>query len=336
MNNIVNPPAMMVTVNALDELAERINAEHHQAENALRAGLQHAKNAGDLLIEAKKQCKHGDWLLWLKKHVRFSERVAQGYMRVSRKWGELEAKAKRVSDLPYRDALALLADEPSAPNSTVAIPAAPISTVEELRRELWVRQWKEAGVKIPATTAKEYRESFHGKCRFLSDTGDMFPEDDPIWESLLYEKLSEIGAAYMIRYGADSPLPFPGDLSPDGKGWKGERNRSGCWDIYTAREAGSFLNWCDKVGLLQHLKGKVSLRLQENPYANMNEAAGAKEALRSELEGYEEKPFTDNDACKIFGVSQEALPETLYDYVLGSVCCFFLPIEPDAADKEAS
>jgi hypothetical protein len=28
--------------------------------------LQHAKNAGDLLIEAKKQCGHGNWLPWVK------------------------------------------------------------------------------------------------------------------------------------------------------------------------------------------------------------------------------------------------------------------------------
>ncbi|HEY7423265.1 MAG TPA: hypothetical protein VH682_03395 [Gemmataceae bacterium] len=52
---LFDPPAIIKPADALAELAGRINAEHQQAESALRAGLQHAKVAGELLIEAKKQ-----------------------------------------------------------------------------------------------------------------------------------------------------------------------------------------------------------------------------------------------------------------------------------------
>jgi hypothetical protein len=87
------PARAILPADALAELAARINAEHNQAEAALKKGLQHAKNAGDLLIELKKQCKHGEWLPTLKRYVKFSDRTAQAYMRVSRRWGELEAKS---------------------------------------------------------------------------------------------------------------------------------------------------------------------------------------------------------------------------------------------------
>jgi hypothetical protein len=88
-------------------LAARINEE-------IRAGLQHAKNVGDLLVEAKKQCPHGQWLPWLKKNVNLSERTAQAYMRVAKHWERLEGKSATVADLTYRSALETLADKPAA------------------------------------------------------------------------------------------------------------------------------------------------------------------------------------------------------------------------------
>jgi hypothetical protein len=115
----------------LAKLAARINAEHHQAETALRAGLQHAKNAGELLIKAKEQCRHGEWLPWLRANVEFSERTAQAYMRVAKRWEELEAKAQALADLTFEDGLKLLA---AAVEEKAGVPS-PAPTVEELRQE---------------------------------------------------------------------------------------------------------------------------------------------------------------------------------------------------------
>jgi hypothetical protein len=56
-------------------------------------------------------------LPWLKANVKFSERTAQAYMRVAKRWPELETKAQHVADLPYREALKCLADDP--PSSVV-------------------------------------------------------------------------------------------------------------------------------------------------------------------------------------------------------------------------
>ena len=90
-------------------LAEAISREHEAAVNAAREGLQHARRAGALLLEAKGQCAHGEWLPWVHERCAFSERTAQVYMRIARQWPELE-NPQRVADLPLRQAVALLAE----------------------------------------------------------------------------------------------------------------------------------------------------------------------------------------------------------------------------------
>lgn len=94
----------------LPDLARRINEEHRAVGAALRAGLEHARAAGELLIEAKAKVPYGGWLPWLKANCEVSERTAQAYMRVSRQWEEIEAKAQHVADLTFRDGLELIAE----------------------------------------------------------------------------------------------------------------------------------------------------------------------------------------------------------------------------------
>jgi len=53
---------------ALDDIATAINREHMEVGASLRRGLEHARRAGELLIQAKGQVGHGEWLPWLKDH----------------------------------------------------------------------------------------------------------------------------------------------------------------------------------------------------------------------------------------------------------------------------
>jgi hypothetical protein len=55
--------------NSLADLAARIRAEHEASTLAIKRGLQHAVTCGRLLIEAKAQLRHGQWLPWLPKHL---------------------------------------------------------------------------------------------------------------------------------------------------------------------------------------------------------------------------------------------------------------------------
>ncbi len=95
----------------LDNLAQRINAEHEACRDAANAAVEHAVRAGELLIEAKASIPHGEWLTWIEGRCGVSERTAQAYMRLARELPKLDSeKAQRVADLPLRKALAELAE----------------------------------------------------------------------------------------------------------------------------------------------------------------------------------------------------------------------------------
>ena len=70
----------------------------------------HAMAAGDLLIEAKAQLKHGQWLPWLAKHCVISERTAQLYVKLAKKRTTIEKEQIRndVADLTLNEERGLL------------------------------------------------------------------------------------------------------------------------------------------------------------------------------------------------------------------------------------
>ena len=111
----------------LAELATEINAEHEAAEKAINESLGHAKRCGDLLIEAKSQLTHGAFGKWLGENFPGSERTAQAYMRVARRWEDLP-NPQTSADLSIVGALNMLAEpresepEPSPPPATTNIP----------------------------------------------------------------------------------------------------------------------------------------------------------------------------------------------------------------------
>ena len=112
----------------LSELATRINAEHEQVVAALKGGVEHARNAGLLLMQAKQQLHHGAWIPWIKTNLSIVPRTAQRYIRVAERWAEIEANATPVSHLSYKEALSLIAekgpdgDEPAVLDAANATP----------------------------------------------------------------------------------------------------------------------------------------------------------------------------------------------------------------------
>jgi hypothetical protein len=94
----------------LPALAAEIEQEHQAAHRAGLTMIEHAKRCGDLLIKAKAEVGHGEWLPWLDANVSFCQRTAQGYMKLARELPRLDStNAQRVADLSLRDALAALA-----------------------------------------------------------------------------------------------------------------------------------------------------------------------------------------------------------------------------------
>lgn len=70
-------------------LAERINAAHAAAHSAARSAIEHASGCGRLLLEAKAQLAHGEWLPWIEANLSFGSRQAQKYIRLHRYAAEL-------------------------------------------------------------------------------------------------------------------------------------------------------------------------------------------------------------------------------------------------------
>ena len=56
-------------MSALVSLASDINREHQFAFGKAREALEHARRAGELLIQAKAGVPHGEWLPWLAANV---------------------------------------------------------------------------------------------------------------------------------------------------------------------------------------------------------------------------------------------------------------------------
>lgn len=97
----------------LEFLPPQIRQEHEAVLAAIRKGLTHARNVGELLIQAKAQVAHGGWTDWIAQNCPFSKRSAENYMRIAEHWSEIVEKAQSIADLTINEALALIAKRKS-------------------------------------------------------------------------------------------------------------------------------------------------------------------------------------------------------------------------------
>jgi len=95
--------------NRLAVLGGEIMAAHESTKAATRSSLEHAKEAGLKLIEAKSKVPRGKWLAWLK-NIGLSDRTAQLYVQVARLSPEETAT---VADLSLKAALKALGKQPA-------------------------------------------------------------------------------------------------------------------------------------------------------------------------------------------------------------------------------
>jgi hypothetical protein len=88
----------------LESLAAVANEEHVCGEEATRNGLSHFRNAGDALIQAKRQVGHGMFQAWVEANAVFSYRTARVYMLLAKHAEKWQHAAS------LRDALDLIAN----------------------------------------------------------------------------------------------------------------------------------------------------------------------------------------------------------------------------------
>jgi hypothetical protein len=95
---------------ALPDLAQAIEAEHQAAVGAARSAIDHAVACGRLLIQAKAQVPHGEWLPWIEANLTFGPRQAQKYARLADRARDVDQMRLENSHLTIDQALAALAD----------------------------------------------------------------------------------------------------------------------------------------------------------------------------------------------------------------------------------
>jgi hypothetical protein len=108
----------------LKDLAKQANHAHQLVSESLRTAIDNAKNAGDLLIEAKSLVEHGDWTQWIGGNFKASPETARIYMRVSKNWDyEVKPALESNPDLTLEDVKRILRRE--LPKCGTALPSQP-------------------------------------------------------------------------------------------------------------------------------------------------------------------------------------------------------------------
>lgn len=85
------PQTELMVVDSMTSIIAEINNQHELAINAANQAVEHAKRAGELLLQVKAELPHGEFGKWLAENVTVSERQAQRYMQKAA--GELPAPA---------------------------------------------------------------------------------------------------------------------------------------------------------------------------------------------------------------------------------------------------
>jgi len=90
----------------LNKLAETVTAEHRQAEEKWRGWINHARAAGEALIEAKRRLGHRTkWSEWRKRHftidgvTTLSKETSCNYMRIAREWEDPRLREARANGI---------------------------------------------------------------------------------------------------------------------------------------------------------------------------------------------------------------------------------------------
>jgi hypothetical protein len=94
MNELVRRPVVA-------SLAKEISEAHTQFLEGMTTTLNAGIKVGELLIEAKQNMEHGEFLPWIAESLPFTERTAQKYMKIARKQDEVETKGAKLLSEAY-------------------------------------------------------------------------------------------------------------------------------------------------------------------------------------------------------------------------------------------
>ena len=88
-----------VDVGRLKTLAEKANRAHSQAQRAERQAVEHAVEAGRLLLKVKEEVGHGNFIKWIEENFEGTPRHARRYMRLAKAADQNRIDPDEVSSL---------------------------------------------------------------------------------------------------------------------------------------------------------------------------------------------------------------------------------------------
>ncbi|MGE0283324.1 MAG: DUF3102 domain-containing protein [Parvibaculaceae bacterium] len=160
----------------LMDMAAVIKAELAAGRSAGRTAVEHFVKAGQHLIKVKVNIPHGQWLPWLEANCDLSERSAQGYMSLAKRWAIMTDKRRdEVALLGLREALKETANRrslsaPVQSRQNVGIESKPVIVIEAQATEIDAVTPANNKVDIEADTIEEPPEWTSYRA---------FAEDDP-------------------------------------------------------------------------------------------------------------------------------------------------------------
>jgi hypothetical protein len=177
-------------------LADAIRLEIQEANAAATSAVEHARRAGELLIEAKGACAHGEWNRWLEANVGVSDRTVRLYMQLARHWNRLsQPERQRVADLRLGQVIqemrGLLTDAGSATATSKAPPVdARAQRVERERKRALdfaresrqsLQQLMDYLVRLPLPDSVEDFKSWSGVLMEMGSTAETAGRELETW-----------------------------------------------------------------------------------------------------------------------------------------------------------
>lgn len=124
----------------IDARAQQIQAHHDAAHAAADKAIEHAKEAGRLLLEVKASLPHGDFSKWVSEHLTVGQRQAQRYM---------AAAEGRTPRLPGKSDTVSYLVAPSAADAFKPLLVIPPGTMVQVTKEI-AGSWKDEFFVLPS------------------------------------------------------------------------------------------------------------------------------------------------------------------------------------------
>jgi len=201
----------------LAQLAKSVRQHHTGMIGSARQTLEHARDAGLALSEARKLMPHRAWETWVEKNCDVSLRTAQKYMQIANNWSKLQTKAPLTAPLTI-DAATKLLKKPTGGSGDKAKNTQDRHTIARDGRKAADLDGDHSFANDDEDNREDRRdEGLHPDREELGEADHEEPGDDGVQSASRKNSLSESAAGYLLANfgnGEPRPAPVPEEITP--------------------------------------------------------------------------------------------------------------------------